>query len=75
MMGAPFASALLVYAFRALECHSSRQHAVQDYEHEVRDRHDGALFAAARCQLLESGRKYGALFASRCPGALNQGRA
>ena len=74
VMGSSFTSPLLVYTLRAAEFHPSLQHAIQNDEHQVGDRHYGALFPSAWSQSLESDGKYGAMFAGCCPGALNQGR-
>src|SRR5215467_2281492 len=62
-MGSSFTSPLLVYTLRASEFHPSLQHAIHNYEHEVGDRHYGALFSSAWSQSLEFGS------ATRCSGA------
>src|SRR4029077_1520583 len=68
-------SPLLMYTLRATEFHPLLEHVVQNDKHLVGDRHDGAFFPSAWRQSLESDGKHGALFASRSPGTLDQGRA
>lgn len=68
---APFTSPLLMYARGALELRPSLQHPIEDYQHQMGDRHYGTFFPSSRSQLLESSGKYRALFADCGPSALN----
>lgn len=73
MVGAVFPSSLAGSFFRIVIRNASGQHAVQDDQHRMSDRHDRSLLATTRRQLQERGAEYGFLFTSGCPRALNEG--
>jgi len=75
MMRTAKTASLTRLSLRNAKRNSRRQHAVQDDEHLVGNRHNGAFWSSARSDSLEACLKHGPPFACRSPSALNQRRS
>src|SRR5215813_7209189 len=75
MMRTAKTASLTRLSLRNAKRNSRHQHAVQDDEHLVGDRHNGAFWSSARSDSLEACLKHRPPFACRSPSALNQRRS